>query len=118
MTPRRLSSIAPVAGALGALLGTGVVLAVAWATSFVACLDWIGTDACPRQGLANVQLIVAGTAVIPVFTLVYGLWAGRTRLAWCALAATVAVLAVWALLNDAAVHGWDQLRLVPGVFAF
>jgi hypothetical protein len=111
----RPSSVAPAAGAVGALVGSCVVLAVAWATSFVACLESTGTDACGRKDLATVQLIVACVAFIPVLTLVYGVWVGRTRLAWFALANTVAVYALWALLNDAAVHGWDDLRLIPSM---
>jgi hypothetical protein len=106
-----------IASAVGAFVGPCTVLAVAWATSFVACLDSTGTGACARKDLATVQLIVACVAFVPVLTLIYGVWVGRTRLAWLALGNALVIYAVWAILNDAATHGWDNMRLVPSVLS-
>jgi hypothetical protein len=64
-----------------------------------------------------VQLVVACVAFLPVLTLLYGVWVGRTQLAGRALATTIVLYALWALLNDAAVHGWNDRRLISSVLA-
>ena len=97
-----------------ALLLPCAVLAVAWATSFTACLDSTTTEACGRKGLATLQFLVACAGFVPVLVLARALWLRSSRLAWVALATTIVVYGLWALLNDAATHGWNQLSLLPG----
>jgi hypothetical protein len=85
-----------------------VATVVAWATSAAAC-DPPGTPACSRQDLASWQLAVAVVGLVPTALFAYAVSSGRKRLALGALAAGVLCYLGWALLNDAAVHGWQHL---------
>jgi drug/metabolite transporter (DMT)-like permease len=97
------------------LIGLGALLAVAlgWATDYVAC-ETEGTDACSRSGLAELQLWIAVAGLVPAgLTLGAAFRGTHNRLRWIA-AVTVLIYLVWAVLNDAAVHGWgSDMRLVP-----
>jgi hypothetical protein len=86
-----------------ALLGGAVfALLVAGAANWLACENQ-GTPACARQDLAFGQFILAMIGLVPALLLVVAV---AVRKRW---AATLAL----AVLLDAAVHGWDDLRLVP-----
>lgn len=85
------------------------VLAVAWATSFTACLDSVSTEACGHKDLATVQLMLACGGLLPMLTLARALWRGHSRRATLAFASAIVVYTLWALLNDAATHGWNDL---------
>ena len=85
---------------------------VAFAIDWVACENQ-GTPACERKDLAQAQFYVAIAGVVPALLLVVDTWRGRRRaVAWFAFG--LAVYVAWGLLADAAVHGWDDLLLVPG----
>jgi hypothetical protein len=111
---RRFDLLAACAAAAAALAAPCTVLAVAWTTSFTACLDSATTEACGRKDLATIAFIVACTGFVPVLTLAWALWAGRIRLAGLAFASAIVIYGLWALLNDAATHGWNDLWLLPG----
>jgi uncharacterized BrkB/YihY/UPF0761 family membrane protein len=94
--------------ALGLFVAALVATVSAFATSSAAC-DPPGTPACGRQNLASWQLTLAVVGLVPAGLLVYAVASGRKRLALGALAAGVLCYLGWALLNDAAVHGWQHL---------
>jgi hypothetical protein len=106
----------------GSLLPRLAVLALLaaalWVVLLAGAIDWLaceseGSEACGRQNLARAQLYVAVAGLVPALLLVVDTWRGSRRaVAWLVLG--VAVYAVWGLLADAAVHGWDDLVLVPG----
>lgn len=88
-----------------------VVVPVAGVTEWLAC-DVTNSEACERQGLATAQLIVAFVGVLPAGAVLTQSWRGRRGLfAWLSVEALVYL--AWALLADAAVHGWDDLKFFP-----
>jgi hypothetical protein len=99
-------------GAL-ALFGAGVVIVpIAWAIQFVACDELGPSEACDRQQLANIQLGVALVALVPGSIFVWHVWRKQRRRALVSGALVFVAYFTWALLADAAVHGWDELRLL------
>jgi hypothetical protein len=96
-----------------ALLG-GAVFAflVAGAVNWLACENQ-GTPACDRQDLAFGQFILAMIGLVPALLLVVAVAVRKRWVATVALAVGVPLYLAWALLLDAAVHGWDDLTLVP-----
>ena len=100
-----LAAIAAVGGACFAVL-------VATAVDWLACENE-GTPACARQDLASLQQTVAVVGLVPAVVLVVAAVLGKRRLALLALAVGVPLYLCWAVLLDAAVHGWDDLKLVP-----
>jgi hypothetical protein len=56
---------------------------------------------------------LAVVGLIPAVVLVVAAALGKRRLALLALAVGVPLYLGWAVLLDAAVHGWDDLKLVP-----
>jgi hypothetical protein len=96
-----------------ALLGGAVLaLLVAGATNWLACENQ-GTPACARQDLAFEQYILAMIGLVPALTLVVAAAVRKRWLAALALAVGVPLYLAWAVLLDAATHGWDDLTLVP-----
>jgi len=95
-----------------ALLG-GAVFAflVAGAVNWRACENQ-GTPACDRQDLGFGQFILAMIGLVPLL-LVVAVAVRKRWVATVALAVGVPLYLAWALLLDAAVHGWDDLTLVP-----
>jgi hypothetical protein len=79
----------------------------------VACFDSPNTVACSRRGLADLQLGVACVGVAILAVLAHAAWTGRARRMRVTFALACAVWLAWAILNDAATHGWNNLRLVP-----
>jgi hypothetical protein len=96
-----------------ALLGGAVfAVLVAGVTSWLACENE-GTPACARQDLVSAQFTLAIVGLIPSFVLVLAALLGMRRLAIAAVVVGVPLYVVWAILLDAAVHGWDDLKLLP-----
>lgn len=96
-----------------ALLGGAIfALLVAGAANWLACENE-GTPACARQDLAFGQYVLAMIGLVPAFVLVVAVAVQKRWLATLALVVGVPLYLVWALLLDAAVHGWDDLKLIP-----
>ncbi len=95
------------------LLGAGAfAVFIALLVARLAC-DTPGSQACERQSLATLQVYVAAAGLVPLGLVALAAWRGRTRSAWRWLIVALLVYATWAVLNDAAVHGWDDLVLLP-----
>lgn len=104
-----------VPGVLAALAAFG---AACFAVLVASVADWLaceneGTEACKRQDLASDQQVVAIIGLVPAVVLVVAAALGKRRLAALALVVGVPLYLTWAILLDAAVHGWDDLRLAP-----
>ena len=99
-------------GALALLGGAVFAFLVAGVSNWLACENQ-GTEACSRQDLAHAQFILAVIGLFPALVLVVGAALGKKRVVALALAVGVPLYLAWALLLDAAVHGWDDLKLVP-----
>jgi hypothetical protein len=96
-----------------ALLGSAVfALLLAGAANWLACENE-GTPACARQNLAFGQYILAMIGLVPALVLVVAAAVRKKWLAALALTVGVPLYLAWAVLLDAAVHGWDDLTLVP-----
>jgi hypothetical protein len=108
MTRRLLSVFVALALFGGAVLAVFVGAAANW----LACENR-GTPACARQELASATLILALVGLVPAFVLVLAALLGKRRLAIAALVLGVPLYLAWALLLDAAEHGWDDLTLLP-----
>jgi hypothetical protein len=98
--------------ALALLGGAGFAVLVGGATSWLACENE-GTPACARQGLASAQFALAIVGLVPAFVLLLATLLGKRRIGIAVAVLGVAVYSAWALLLDAAVHGWDDLKLLP-----
>ena len=102
-----------------ALLAALVALGGAcFAVMFATAVDWLaceneGTPACERQDLASTQQAVALIGLVPAIVLVVAGARGNRRLTVLALVVGLPLYVGWAILVDAAVHGWDDLTLVP-----
>jgi hypothetical protein len=96
-----------------------LLLGAAGAAFFVAGLiEWLAcevesSEACERHGLAQLQLAVAAAAVAPSLAVAVSLVARKRRTGFLALVIAVVLYGTWAILADAAVHGWDDLKLIP-----
>jgi hypothetical protein len=106
---RRLLSVL---AALALLGGAGFAVLVGGAVDWLACENE-GTEACSRQDLASGQFTLAIVGLVPAFVLLLATVLGKRRLAIASLVVGVPLYLVWALLLDAAVHGWDDLKLLP-----
>jgi hypothetical protein len=87
------------------LIGAAIAIALAWATYYVSC-DEVTSDACDLRGLARAQLVVAVGGLVPALGMALAASRKRNALALVCFALAALVYAVWAFLNDAAVHGW------------
>jgi hypothetical protein len=101
-----------VLGALALLAGAAFAFLVAAVVNWLACENE-GTEACSRQDLASAQLLLAMIGLLPALVLVVATALSKRRIAVLALAVGVPVYLAWALLMDAAIHGWDDLKLMP-----
>jgi hypothetical protein len=108
MNPRYLlyviGSVLLLAGACFTVLPAG-----AW--KWLACENE-GTEACGRKPLADAQFVVAWIGIAPAILLVWDT-VRRSRRALLWLGIGIATYIAWALLLDAAIHGWDDLKLLP-----
>lgn len=101
-------SVVLLGGACFAVLPAG-----AW--KWLACENQ-GTPACERKPLADAQFIVACVGVAAALLLVWDTARFRRRaLVWLAIG--IAIYIAWAVLLDAAIHGWDDLKLLPSPWA-
>ena len=100
-----LIALALLGGAVVAFLAAGLV-------NLLACENE-GTPACSRQDLAFGQFILAVIGLVPALVLLVAAALRKKRLAALALAVGVPLYLAWAVLLDAAVHGWDDLKPVP-----
>lgn len=100
-----LIALALFGGAVVAFLAAGLV-------NLLACENE-GTPACSRQDLAFGQYILAMIGLVPALVLVVAAAVRKKWVAALALAVGVPLYLTWAVLLDAAVHGWDDLTLVP-----
>jgi hypothetical protein len=98
--------------ALALLGGSIFAVLVGGLVDLLACENE-GTPACARQDLASAQFKLAILGLIPASVLVLAALLGKRRLAVAAVVVAVPLYLVWALLLDAAVHGWDDLKLLP-----
>ena len=101
-----------VLGALALLGGAVFAVFVGGVTNWLACENE-GTPACERQDLAFTQYVLAIVGLVPALALVVAAALRKRRLAMLALAVGVPLYLVWAVLLDAATHGWDDLTLLP-----
>ena len=99
-------------GALALLGGAALAFLVAAVVNWLACENE-GSEACGRQDLASAQFDLAVIGFVPALVLMVAAALGRRRTAAVALAVGVPLYLAWAFLLDAAVHGWDDLKLVP-----
>lgn len=91
----------------GAVCACLLALFAVWLANLtreLICYGDSGT-AC-RMGLMNAQLIAAAAGLLPAGVLVWAVWSNQRRLAVVMLVVGVALYGGWAVLNDAAVHGW------------
>lgn len=105
-------------GASRFVLGLAPPVAGIAALPFAGIINWLaceseGTEACGRKDLAELQYGVAWAGLVPALVFSVAFLTRRRRTSLAAFLVAVAVYAAWALLADAAVHGWDDLRLVP-----
>ena len=98
--------------ALVALGGACFAVLVATIVDWLACENE-GSFACERQDLASTQQMVAIAGLVPAIVLVVAVARGNRRLTALALVVGVPLYVGWAILVDAAVHGWDDLTLIP-----
>ena len=107
-----MARVTYVLGALALLGGAAFAFLVAGVVNWLACENE-GTEACSRQDLASAQFILAIIGLVPALVLVIAAGLRKRRLAVLALAVGVPLYLAWAILMDAAVHGWDDLKLIP-----
>ena len=106
---RRLVSVFVALGLLG---GAVLAVLVGAVVNWLACENK-GTEACARQDLASAQLALALVGLITACVLVLAALLGKRRVAGAAVVVGVPLYLAWALVLDAAVHGWDDLKLLP-----
>ena len=107
----KLRQLFYVLASLGLLAAACFTVLPAGAWKWLAC-ESEGSEACGRKALADAQFVVACIGIAPAMLLVWDTFRGNRRaLLW--LGAGLAVYAAWAVLLDAAIHGWDDLELLP-----
>lgn len=88
------------------------------AAFLAAVIDWLACDtepsqACDRKDLARLQLQVALVGLAPSLAFALAWIGGWRRLALAMFILAVGAYLTWAVLADAAVHGWDDLKFFP-----
>ena len=114
-SPRR-SSFRSVA--LRTAIALAVLAAAACAAFFAGVIDWLACDsgpsqACDRKDLARLQLQVALVGLAPSVAFAVAWIGGWRRLALAMFLLAAGTYLAWAVLADAAVHGWDDLKFFP-----
>ncbi len=64
-----------------------------------------------QQGLVTLQIVIAVLGLLPAWTLVWAVVRSRWKLSATLLLVTAMVYLAWGVLNDAAVHGWGDLKV-------
>jgi hypothetical protein len=104
---RFLSVVAVLAALFGAF--------IAWVTYALLCAS--SDNGCgTAEGIMKTQLIVGVIGLIPAAAMVYYSFSGSSRRAVIAFVTGLIVWAVWAVLNDAAVHGWGHNMVLLRLF--
>lgn len=84
----------------------------AWAMQATAC-DQPYLATCSNGNLMTLQLGIAGAGLVPAGLMLFHAYASLYRKAMVYLISALVVYGIWALVNDAAVHGWNGLALLP-----
>jgi len=94
------------------VLGLGGFIAIT--NSFVVILgtDIVGHGSAPDLNGQLLALSIVGTALASIGFDRARKCRGSEAAGW--LVAALVALLVWIVLLDAAVHGWDDLRVIPG----
>lgn len=95
-----------------------MVAAAVSAVFFAAVVDWLACEsgpsqACDRKDLARLQLQIAVVGLAPIFAFALAWIGGWRRVAAAMLILAVGTYLTWAVLADAAVHGWGDLKFFP-----
>jgi hypothetical protein len=85
---------------------------IAWVTYSVMCYGESGGSSMCPDGVATttmtMQLMIALLGVAIAAVMLGFAWHRKIRAARGAMLAALAIFALWAVLNDASVHGWDH----------
>lgn len=109
---KRPSSPLLTAGAVAALIAALFAVWIADITKGLICEGDMQTaaSAC-RNTLMTTQLVVALAGLAPVSLLLYAVLRGHRKLALLYFVVAVLIYLAWGVLNDAAVHGWHDLKV-------
>jgi hypothetical protein len=115
-TARRRSSFRSLALRIATALAA--VGAAVFAAYLAAVLDWLTcesgpSEACDRKHLARLQLQIAVVGLAPTFAFAFAWIGGWRRVAVVMFILAVGTYLTWAVVADAAVHGWDDLKFFP-----
>jgi drug/metabolite transporter (DMT)-like permease len=92
-------------GSLAAFLAALFAVFIAALTKSLIC------ETVCHKSLTTAQLVVAVAGLLPVGGLFLAAVLGKRRLALVTLLVGVLTYVAWGVLNDAAVHGWDDLKV-------
>jgi hypothetical protein len=95
-----------------------VVAAAVFAAFFAVVLDWLTcesgpSEACDRKDLARLQLQIAVAGLVPSLAFAFAWIGGWRRVAVATFILAVGAYLTWAVVADAAVHGWGDLKFFP-----
>jgi hypothetical protein len=109
MTKKDTSSPLAIVPAVLGLIGAAAAVLLALLTKSLICHG--DSDTSCRTGLMNIQLLVALAGLIPLVAMLRASIQRKTMLAFGLFFIAILIYAAWAVLNDAAVHGWDNLKI-------
>jgi hypothetical protein len=94
------------------------VAAAAVAAFFASVINWLACDVessemCDRQDLATLQFQVALAGLLPTLAFAVAVVARRRYTALLMLVVAAGTYLAWAVLADAAHHGWGDLKFFP-----
>lgn len=107
-----MARVLSILAALALLGGACFAILVSGTWQWLACVNE-GTEACAREHLAFAAFVLAIVGAVAPLTLAVAAVVGHKRLAAAAGAVGVPLYVTWAVVFDAAGHGWDELTLVP-----
>jgi hypothetical protein len=90
------------------LLLAAACFAVVVALASTACGD--AGSGCGKGALPAIQVLVALLGLLPAIFMVRAVWRAENRRAMAWLMLALVTYALWAILNDAMVHGWHNAR--------
>lgn len=96
-----------IGGAVLVGLGACAAVLIAVLTEGLIC----GESGECRSGLMTAQLLIALLGLLPAGGLFWASLRGRYLIALVCFISVVILYLTWGVLNDAAVHGWDDLRV-------
>ena len=85
-----------------------------------AVLDWLacesgGSEACDRKELAQLQLQIPVVGLAPSMAFAVAWIGGWRRVAVATFSLAVGTYLTWAVVADAAVHGWDDPQVLSSL---